>query len=163
MCALGGYNFFPGCSSETSDTEKQEVEEKSNAKIESTDQSESILSLFADSSSSNEPSVPVNKENEFFLHNSPNVSNATGGFPERADLMEWLVLLKAKNKHEVITFLGMPDSTYNTGTVFCYNRKLRNEPSNDLHLAFHSETLMVEKIGWDAQSLQLIETYSEQQ
>ncbi|MDA0348719.1 MAG: hypothetical protein O3C43_08500 [Verrucomicrobia bacterium] len=158
VCAFGVSIFFLGCSSDSSDSEKQDVEKPAEVKTDITENSESILSLFDDSSSF-ELSGSTNQNNDFFLHNSPNVSNTTGEFPERANLSEWFVLLNAKNKHEVITLLGMPDRTYNSGAVFCYYSKLRSEISNNLHLAFHPETLMVEKMGWDSQSLKPIETY----
>ena len=158
VCVFGVSTFSLGCSSDSSDSEKQGVKNSPEVRTESTNQSESILSLFDDSSSF-EPTGSTNKENDFFLHNTSEVLKTAGELPVRANLGDWVGLLKAKNKHEVIALFGMPDRTYNSGSVFCYFSKLRSETSNDLHLEFHSETLMVEKIGGDAQSLEPIETY----
>ena len=151
--------FFLGCSSDSSDTEKPDVENKTEVQDESIDDSESILSLF-DNTSSFETAGSNDQDNEFFSNNNSTVSKSIGEFPNRASLIEWHKILKAKDKHEIITNLGMPDRTYNSGTVFCYYNKLRNETGNDLHLAFHAETLLIDKIGWNAPSLKPIEAYS---
>ena len=89
--------FFLGCSSDSSDTEKPDVENKTEVQDESIDDSESILSLF-DNTSSFETAGSNDQDNGFFSNNNSTVSKSIGEFPNRASLIEWHKILKAKDK-----------------------------------------------------------------